>query len=317
MYNHGEAGQVPVFEAYNVTAKLGMMYAGTAEYSDLLLSSERQKLLARNPLRGPKTAAKQTRACEEALNNFALQTWPNNGLTNLGFLITWRQLLAKVAFQITSVEQLRKELLPGCLLYFSSLGTYANELVNIIIMSVQTPIVPALPAAPPVAPPATPPAAPSAAPPWTPLAASPVAPPAAPSAALPAASPAAPSVAPPATLPAAPSAAPLSAPPAAPLAAPPAALPAGSPAVSPGVSPVTPPSAQTAASLAEAPYQPPQTLIVTPQNIQILLQQPSSNILPNSHRMYKIANQYGSVIDFSSPDTNSSPNSSFNTFSLN
>ncbi len=50
IYNRGEADQILVFKTYNVIAKLGMIYAGTAEYSDLQLSSERQKLLARNPL---------------------------------------------------------------------------------------------------------------------------------------------------------------------------------------------------------------------------------------------------------------------------
>ena len=41
IYNRGEARQIPVFEAYDMTAKLGMMYAGIAEYSNLLFSSKR------------------------------------------------------------------------------------------------------------------------------------------------------------------------------------------------------------------------------------------------------------------------------------
>ncbi len=40
IYNRAEAGQVPVFKAYNVIAKLGMIYLGIAEYSNVLLSSE-------------------------------------------------------------------------------------------------------------------------------------------------------------------------------------------------------------------------------------------------------------------------------------
>lgn len=74
MYNHEKTGQVLVFAAYDMIAKLGIIYVGTPEYSDLLLSSERQRLLARNLLRGPKSAVKQTRACEKVFNNFALQT---------------------------------------------------------------------------------------------------------------------------------------------------------------------------------------------------------------------------------------------------
>lgn len=88
MYNRGKAGQVPVFEANNVTAKLSMIYAGTIEYTNLLLLSERQNLLAENPRGGLKTAAKQTCACEKVLNNFTLQTWPNNGLASRKFPIS-------------------------------------------------------------------------------------------------------------------------------------------------------------------------------------------------------------------------------------
>ena len=73
IYNCGESGQVSVSEAYNVIAKLGIMYTNKMEYSDLLFSGERQRLLAGNPPRGPKTVAKQTYACKEALINFALQ----------------------------------------------------------------------------------------------------------------------------------------------------------------------------------------------------------------------------------------------------
>lgn len=51
------------------------------------------------------------------------------------FLIIWRLYIAKVALLITSVKQLQKELLPGYLLYFSSLNIYTNELINIIVMS--------------------------------------------------------------------------------------------------------------------------------------------------------------------------------------
>lgn len=136
VYNHGEVKQIPVFEIYDVTAKLGMIYASITEYSDLLLLGKCQKLLAGNPAKGLKTAPEQTYKCEKALNNFALQTWPNDELASLKLPITWRQRLAKVAFRITSVGQLHKELLSACLLCFSSLGVYADELVNIIVTSV-------------------------------------------------------------------------------------------------------------------------------------------------------------------------------------
>lgn len=37
IYYRKETGQVPVFEAYNMTGKLDIIYAGTTEYSDLQL----------------------------------------------------------------------------------------------------------------------------------------------------------------------------------------------------------------------------------------------------------------------------------------
>ena len=58
MYNCGEAGPVLMFKAYDVTAKLGMIYTGRTEYSNLLLSDERQRLFAQNPLIRLKITAK-------------------------------------------------------------------------------------------------------------------------------------------------------------------------------------------------------------------------------------------------------------------
>lgn len=72
IYNREEVKQVSMFGAFYMITKLSIIYAGIAEYFDLLFSSERQKLLIRNPLIGPKTVVEQTCICEEALNNFAL-----------------------------------------------------------------------------------------------------------------------------------------------------------------------------------------------------------------------------------------------------
>lgn len=58
MYNCEQAGQVSVFVAYNINAKLDMMYTDTTKYSDLLLLDNCQKLFAGNLPRGPKTVAK-------------------------------------------------------------------------------------------------------------------------------------------------------------------------------------------------------------------------------------------------------------------
>lgn len=57
IYNHEEAKQVPVFETYNMIARLGMIYVSIAEYSNLLLSSEYENLFARNLVKSPKIVA--------------------------------------------------------------------------------------------------------------------------------------------------------------------------------------------------------------------------------------------------------------------
>ena len=137
MYNHMVAGQVPEFELYGVTAKLAMMYERTLEYSELQLSAERDRLRVINP-RNPKTMAKQALACTAALDGFAIQRWPNDSLANIKFPSAWRKRLAKVAIRITTIEQLRKELLPACQLRFSSLYACAHELVEIITSTALT-----------------------------------------------------------------------------------------------------------------------------------------------------------------------------------
>ncbi len=135
MYNHMDTGQVPEFELYDVTARLAMMYERTLEYSELQLSAKRDRLRATNP-RNLRIMAKQALACEAALDGFAIQRWPDHNLADIKFPSAWRKRLAKVAIRITTVEQLRKELLPSCQLRFSSLYACAHELVEIITSTV-------------------------------------------------------------------------------------------------------------------------------------------------------------------------------------
>lgn len=48
IYNREEAKQVLVFEAYNITAKLGIIYTSTTKYFNLQFSDKRQRLLTEN-----------------------------------------------------------------------------------------------------------------------------------------------------------------------------------------------------------------------------------------------------------------------------
>ncbi len=72
MYNHIDAGQVPQFELYNVTARLAMMYEKALEYSELQFFAKLDRLHVTN-LRNLRTMAKQAIACEAALDSFIIQ----------------------------------------------------------------------------------------------------------------------------------------------------------------------------------------------------------------------------------------------------
>ncbi len=87
MYKNTEVRQVPEFDGYNITARLSMIYKHTIKYSNLLLSSKRDRLLVANPIRNSRIAVEQTLACETALNNFAQLTWLDDGLADLRFLV--------------------------------------------------------------------------------------------------------------------------------------------------------------------------------------------------------------------------------------
>ena len=82
---------MPEFDGYDITARLSMMYKHTMKYSNLLLSSKRDRLLVANPIKNPRITVEQTLACKTALINFAQQTWLDDGLANLRFPVFWRQ----------------------------------------------------------------------------------------------------------------------------------------------------------------------------------------------------------------------------------
>lgn len=48
MYNYIQISQVPGFEVYNITVKLGMLYAYIIKYFNLLFFSEYQRFLIAN-----------------------------------------------------------------------------------------------------------------------------------------------------------------------------------------------------------------------------------------------------------------------------
>lgn len=97
MYSNAELEQVLKFNGYNITARLGIIYEYTIEYSNLLFSSKRDRLLTANLIKNPKTTNKQILSCKTVLNDFILQTWPDNSFVDLKSPIFRRQRLAKAA----------------------------------------------------------------------------------------------------------------------------------------------------------------------------------------------------------------------------
>ena len=74
----------------------------------------------------------------QALDNWALSTWPNFELDKLTFPLMWRQKLCKVGKRITSVKALGRKLSPSCILELSCLKNHANHLVHLLVIHTES-----------------------------------------------------------------------------------------------------------------------------------------------------------------------------------
>lgn len=146
MYNSTSTGEIPDFSLHDVTATMTTKYEKTARFAELRLSDEQNRLFA--AVAQPQTVQASGNiilACEEVLDQFATRTWPNDNLDELKFPIAWRRRLAKAAIRITTVDEMRKELLPVCNLRFSSLNKWAGVLVSELIATVRVHTLPPTP----------------------------------------------------------------------------------------------------------------------------------------------------------------------------
>lgn len=71
--------------------------------------------------------------CCQALNKWALSTWPNFELNKLKFPLLWRQKPCKTGKRIIFVKVLSKELSLNYILQPSCLKNQANHLVNLLV----------------------------------------------------------------------------------------------------------------------------------------------------------------------------------------
>lgn len=112
IYNHLNISQVPMFELHNITAKLAIIYEKILKYSKIQLFAKCKHSYTINQIKNLKMLFKQALECEIALNSFAIYKWPENSLANIKFLFIQRKLLAKMAINIITINQLYQKLLP-------------------------------------------------------------------------------------------------------------------------------------------------------------------------------------------------------------
>lgn len=70
MYKYVEVKQVPEFDNYNIIISLGIIYKYIIEYSNLLLSSKHNRLLAANSIKNPRITTEQILVFKIVLNNY-------------------------------------------------------------------------------------------------------------------------------------------------------------------------------------------------------------------------------------------------------
>ncbi|MCJ1266411.1 hypothetical protein MMC22_006296 [Lobaria immixta] len=95
---------------------------------------KRDEVLVRK--RRPRTDKISKEACKAALAKFAVEVWPN-GTDELMFSSTLRQKIACAGVRIASVEDLRKELRPVCVLERSHLSLHADDIVKLVSSTVR------------------------------------------------------------------------------------------------------------------------------------------------------------------------------------
>lgn len=143
---------IPKWRLYGITVVHLLNYRGTKGWAEkeleamtskeyeLRLQKEQQRLRCQlNGARGrgmtavAKSAAAAThyKELEDALDVFAINTWPG-GLDTLMFPKVWRWKLAAKSGSIKTKEDMAKVLRPACELSISVLGEWATSLLNLV-----------------------------------------------------------------------------------------------------------------------------------------------------------------------------------------
>lgn len=117
---------------------MSMMYYQTMEWKEICVKKEQEQRLINEVVRSIQTSNAQQLACEAALDNFAINTQPENYTDKLKFPLKQRLKLAKQGARITSVDELRQKLKPECTLDTSCLAVWADDLTTLFSNAIET-----------------------------------------------------------------------------------------------------------------------------------------------------------------------------------
>lgn len=88
-----------------------------------------------------KTTNVQQLAWKSTLNNFALNTWPNNCINKLLFSVKWQLKLIKQGAKIMLIDKLQQIFEPECILDTLSLKPWVDDFIVIFTNAILSNIV--------------------------------------------------------------------------------------------------------------------------------------------------------------------------------
>lgn len=110
----------------------------TIEWEEISIEEEYNRYMENNVARIVKTTNAQQLTCKTTLNNFTVNTRPNDCIKKLMFLIKQQLKLAKQKDKITLVEELQQIFKPEYRLNTSSLKLWADDHISLFTNTIET-----------------------------------------------------------------------------------------------------------------------------------------------------------------------------------
>ena len=90
-------GDVPVYNIHDITARQSIRYFDSEDWESQEILVEYNRLVAQRAHQAlERTPNDEQTMCRQALDDWALSTWPNFRLDKLKFPLMWRQKLCKL-----------------------------------------------------------------------------------------------------------------------------------------------------------------------------------------------------------------------------